>query len=159
LFRHLEFGYLVGVSFFVCLYFAALSASIALFEGLVAYFIDQRKYSRPLASYLVAGVTFLLALASAFSGSLFKNIKVGERGVLEIIDQVIINWTIPVVAFGLVLFVSRQIPSAEKKSAFVDQKSLVSVRLFPTWMVAIKYLVPALILTAFMIQVLIWIFS
>ncbi len=159
LFRQLTFGYLVGVAFFVCLYFAALSASIALFEGLVTYLIDQKKLGRPLASYIIAGVTFLLALVSAFSGSIFRNVKVGERGLLEIIDQVIINWTLPIVAFGLVLFVSLCIPIEEKKSAFVDQKSLVSVRLFPTWIIAIKYIVPGLILAAFMIQILIWLFS
>jgi NSS family neurotransmitter:Na+ symporter len=155
LFGQLYLGYYVGIAFFVCLYFAALSASIALFEGSVAYFIDQHGFRRAVAAYLVAGVTFLLALASAFSGSLFKNIHVGERGLLEVIDQVIINRTIPVVTLGIVLFVSRKIPQEEKELAFVDQKSLVSVRLYPTWRAILRYVVPTLIVAAFLVQGLI----
>jgi NSS family neurotransmitter:Na+ symporter len=158
LFGQLFLGYYVALAFFICLYFAALSASIALFEGLVAYLIDQKGFKRTTSSYIVALITFMLALASALSGSVFKNIKVGERGLLETIDQVIINWTIPVVAFGVALFVSLKISYGEKKLAFVDQKSLVSVRLFKTWLRAIKYAVPALIIMAFVIQGLIAIF-
>jgi len=152
LFGQLPLGYWVGIAFFVCLYFAALSASVALFEGLVAYLVDQRKFRRPTAAYTVAGISFLLALISALSGSLFKNVRVGERGVLELIDQVIINWTLPVVTLGILLYVGYKVPEEEKKMSFVDQKSLVSVRLYPTWSAAIKYLAPGLIVLAFLFQ-------
>src|SRR6185369_9806475 len=47
LFGQLGMGSWVGVAFFVSLYFAALSASIALFEGNVSYFTDRLKLSRP----------------------------------------------------------------------------------------------------------------
>jgi NSS family neurotransmitter:Na+ symporter len=154
LFGQLYLGYWVGIAFFVCLYFAALSASVALFEGMVAYLIDQRSLKRTTSTYIVATITFCLALASAFSGSVFKNVKVGERGLLEIIDQVIINWTIPIVVLGVVLYVSFCIPENEKKVSFVDPKSLISVRLFPTWLKTIRYVVPLLILSAFGIQLL-----
>jgi neurotransmitter:Na+ symporter, NSS family len=151
----LPLGYWVGVAFFVCLYFAALSASIAIFEGLVAYFIDEKQMKRTNASYIVAGITFMLALVSALSSSAFKNIRVGERGVLEIIDQVIINWTIPIVTLGVILYMGYRVPDEDKKAAFVDQKSLVSVRLYPTWVATIKYLVPALLIMIFVTQAII----
>lgn len=155
LFGSLTFGYWVGLAFFICLYFAALSASVALFEGLVAYFMDERKLKRPLAALNVALLTFALALVSALSSSHLKDIKLGERGILEVIDQVIINWTIPVVTLGIVLFVGHKIPDKAKKDEFVDPKSLVTVRLFSTWLSTVKYWVPILIVGLLFIQVFI----
>jgi NSS family neurotransmitter:Na+ symporter len=155
LFGALPLGYWVGLAFFVCLYFSALSSSIALFEGLVAYLMDQRKLKRPHAAAMVAGITFGLALVSAFSGSSFKNIKVGERGLLEIIDQVIINWMLPVVTLGIVLYFGSRVPEDVKRKEFVDETSLVSVKLYDTWRSSVKYLVPALLVVLFLVQVII----
>jgi neurotransmitter:Na+ symporter, NSS family len=155
LFGSLTLGYWVGLAFFICLYFAALSASIGLFEGLVAYLMDERKLRRPVAAVAVAAVTFALALFSALSSSQLKDIKLGERGLLEVIDQVIINWTIPVVCLGIVLFVGSKIPDQVKRDEFVDPKSLVSVRLFPTWLATVKYWVPVLLVSLLLLQVFI----
>ena len=159
LFGTLNFGYWVGIAFFMCLYFAALSASIALFEGLVAYFMDQRQQSRPRAAYTVASLSMLLAFLSAFSGSLFKNVRLGERGLLEIIDQGVINWTIPIVTLGVILFVGRKIPEATKQAEFIDPQSLVSARLYPTWSKALRYVLPALLVGLILIQIFIALFS
>ncbi|MDZ4678497.1 MAG: sodium-dependent transporter [Oligoflexia bacterium] len=155
IFGTLPLGYWVGLAFFVCLYFAALSSSIALFEGLVAYLMDQRNLKRPQAAGVVSGVSFILALISAFSGSSFKNIRIGERGLLEIIDQVIINWMLPVVTLGIILFVATKVPEDVKKKEFVDETSLVTVRLYLTWLSAVKYLVPVLLVILFLVQVII----
>jgi NSS family neurotransmitter:Na+ symporter len=159
LFGQLAMGYWVAIAFFTSLYFAALSASIALFEGLVSFFMDERKLSRPQAAYRVASVIILLAFISAFSGSLFKHVKIGERGILEIIDQVIINWTIPIVALGLILFMGLRVPDSARKDEFVDTKSLVTVRLYATWRNTVKYVVPTLLVFLILVQVLIWLFK
>ncbi len=152
LFGQLPLGYWVAIAFFVCLYFAALSSSVALFEGLVAYLMDERKMKRASAAYSIATITFLLALVSAFSSSLFKNIKVGERGLLEVIDQGIINWTIPVVTLGIIIFMGVKVPDDMKKEEFVDAKSLITVKLYPTWLATVKYLVPFLLVGLLLLQ-------
>jgi NSS family neurotransmitter:Na+ symporter len=43
LFGQLSFGYWLGLAFFICLYFSALSGSITIYEGLVAYLTDKKK--------------------------------------------------------------------------------------------------------------------
>lgn len=159
LFNQLALGYWVALAFFIGLYFSALSASIAIYEGLVAYLMDERKFSRPLATYFVAAVSFVLGLASAFSGSLFKNVRLGEKGLLEILDQVIINWLLPIVALGVILFVSRKVPEEVKEEEFVQTKSLVSVRLYPSWKVMIGFVVPSILIAVFIIQVAIVFFK
>lgn len=155
LLSQLKLGYFFGIAFFVCLYLSALMSSISLFEGVVSYFVDEMKFGRRAATWTVGAVTFALGMLSAFSGSLFKNIRVGERGVLEIIDQVIINWTLPVVCIGVALFVSRVIPEDELKAEFQDPATPVSSRLFSTWRKYIGFFAPILISVLIALQVVV----
>ncbi len=153
LFGQMSFGYWLGLMFFVCLYFSALSGTITIYEGLVAYFMDEHKFSRPFATYVVAFISFVLGTASAFSGSLLRNIRLGDRGVIEIIDQVIINWLLPVVTLGVVVFIAFKVPEEVRREDFIDEKSLVSVRLYPTWSKMIKYGVIGILAAVFILQI------
>lgn len=153
LFGSMKGGYILGFLFFVSLYFAALSATLVLFEGLVAFFIDQLKFSRKHAAFVVAGGVLGLAMVSAFSHSLLKAIKFGERGIIELLDQVIINWSIPIVTLGVVLFIAKKVPEDEKRAQFVDAQDYVSQRMYITWQNSIQYVVPFLIVSIFLVQI------
>jgi NSS family neurotransmitter:Na+ symporter len=152
LFGQLSFGYWLGLAFFVCLYFSALSGSITIYEGLVAYLTDKKKFSRPAATYLVGAISFVLGIASAFSGSLFKNIRWGDRGMIEIMDQILINWLLPVVTLGVALFMSFKVPKEVRQEEFVSKNHLVSIRLFPTWEKMMRYGVICILLVVFIGQ-------
>ena len=159
LFNRLALGYWVALAFFISLYFSALSASIAIYESLVAYLIDEHGLSRIRATYFVASVSFVLGIGSAFSGSLLKQVRLGERGVLEILDQVLINWLLPIVTLGVILFMARKVPDSVKEEDFINKKSLVSSKLYPTWKTMVHYGVAALILSIFVVQIVITYFS
>ncbi|MGD8376196.1 MAG: sodium-dependent transporter, partial [Acidobacteriota bacterium] len=58
---------LFGTAFYVLLAIAALTSTISLLEVIVAYFIDERGWSRPGATWLLAGTCFVLAVPSALS--------------------------------------------------------------------------------------------
>ena len=103
----------------------------------------------------MALVVFALGIGSALSGTLFKNVKLGHRELLEITDEILISWLLPVVALGTVLFLARRVPDAAKKDEFIDQRSLVSMQMYPTWLMMVKYLVPTLILMLLILQVVI----
>jgi len=61
-------GMLWGVTFFALLTFAALTSAISLLEVAVSYFIDEKGWSRPLATLLCGGLIALLGIPSALSG-------------------------------------------------------------------------------------------
>lgn len=60
-------GRVVGGSFFLLLCFAALTSTISLLEVPVAYLVDQKKYSRKKAVWLLAIAVFVLGLPSMVS--------------------------------------------------------------------------------------------
>ncbi len=60
-------GRVVGGSFFLLICFAALTSTISLLEVPVAYFVDQKKWSRKAVVWGMAGLIFILGLPSMFS--------------------------------------------------------------------------------------------
>lgn len=159
LFEQMTYGYWIGTTFFICLYFAAVSGSVAVFESIIAYVMEQYGFSRLKASLIMITAALGLASIPAFSGSILKEIQFGSLGILEVIDKVIVTWTIPLVTLGVVLFVSWKIPYKTKQEEFVDPKSLVSVKMFSTWLFSIRFIVPGTILSAVILQIIMWLRS
>jgi neurotransmitter:Na+ symporter, NSS family len=60
-------GKIIGGSFFLLLCFAALTSTIALLEVPVAFFVDEKKWPRRTAVFLMAGLIFLIGLPSMLS--------------------------------------------------------------------------------------------
>ena len=67
LFQAMPLGTVVGISFFLLLSIAALTSTVSLMEVVVAYFIDERKWSRAKSVFIITGVTFLFGLPAALS--------------------------------------------------------------------------------------------
>ena len=57
-------GRVIGGAFFLLLSFAALTSTVSLLEVPVAYVVDEHKVRRPVASWAVAGIIFLIGIPS-----------------------------------------------------------------------------------------------
>lgn len=60
-------GKVIGGSFFLLLCFAALTSTISLLEVPVAFFVDEKKWPRKVAVFLLAALIFLVGLPSMLS--------------------------------------------------------------------------------------------
>jgi len=68
-FRDMPFGSLIGLLFFVMVFFAALTSSVSLLEAPTAWFKDRAGLARPVATAIVAGSALVLGgLAAWFWG-------------------------------------------------------------------------------------------
>lgn len=67
IFHHLPAGTLFAIAFYALLSIAALTSTISLLEVVVAYFVDERGWSREKSVWTIAAVTFVLAVPSALS--------------------------------------------------------------------------------------------
>jgi NSS family neurotransmitter:Na+ symporter len=67
IFSKIPGGYLFGILFFCLFSIAALTSTISLLEVPVAYFVDERRWSRNKAAILVGFFVFLLGIPSALS--------------------------------------------------------------------------------------------
>jgi len=90
-----ETGRWVSVPFFILLTFAALTSSISLLEVVVSYFIDERKWSRPVATLALGSMIYAVGLLCA-TPSLTIPFRGADTGFFGIFDFVTTNYMLPI---------------------------------------------------------------
>lgn len=109
LFAELPGGTIWATVFFLLLGFAALTSGISILEVAVAYFIDERGWSRKVASAVFGGVIFVMGLASVHSFSTLSDFHLmtvnGEpKTIFDTIDYLISNWALTLGGLGVALY-------------------------------------------------------
>ena len=88
IFQQLPFGNILGAGFFLMLTIAALTSTISMLEIPVAYFVDERRWSRRRTAGTAAAVVFVLGVPSALSQGAVPFLSTipffGEKSFLEI---------------------------------------------------------------------------
>lgn len=147
----LDNGFLFGLAFFVCLYLAALGASIGLLESIVANVIELTGLGRRRATWLTGLSAFLLGVVPALSTSGLSNITFHGRGLLELLDGILVNWMLPIAALGVAVAVSRKLNLEKVESEFINDDSAATRKLFSHWRFLMRWLAPGIILSALVI--------
>lgn len=147
-------GVVFGFAFFVCLYLAALGASIGLLEVIVSNVVDRLKISRVFATWASGFAALALASLPALSSSTFKVLRIEGRSLLEILDGFLINVFLPLIALGIAWAVRKGLNRQEQEKHFIDPDKIESVALFPHWLSVMTWVVPILIGFAFLLQIL-----
>lgn len=154
-FDQMRGGVFFGFVFFLCLWFAALNASIGLLETIVANVKDFKpQMNRTLLTWGCGLFALFLTVVPALSGTVFKSLRIFDLSMIQFIDVVVINWLLPISALALGYVFYKYYSQEELKENFVDTKKIESVRLFSDWNFVIKYLAPGLIILGFILQIL-----
>ncbi|WP_255489919.1 sodium-dependent transporter [Bdellovibrio sp. KM01] len=147
-------GALFGLAFFVCLYLAALNASIGLLEVVVSNLVDRnKKMERQKATWLSGAAALSLAILPALSSSVLKTVRINGRSLIESLDSLLINWLLPLVALGILWAFYKGTSEKEKETSFIDREKFVSYSMYSHWIVVLKWVAPAVILIGFLLQV------
>ncbi|MBN1225195.1 MAG: sodium-dependent transporter [Candidatus Aminicenantes bacterium] len=135
-------GYLFGILFFFLILVAAVTSTISMLEIPVAYFIDEKKWSRVKASYVLGILCFVFGIPSALSVGGVKFLT--DWGFLGKMDLFFGNIVLAVGALFVSLFVSYAwgIKNALKEIAFGNDR----FKLRPLWIFSLKFLVPITII-------------
>ncbi|MEZ0391902.1 MAG: sodium-dependent transporter [Pseudobdellovibrionaceae bacterium] len=147
-------GVAFGFAFFVCLYLAALGASIGLLEVIVSNVVDRTKISRVAATWLSGAVALFLGALPALSSTTFKFLRIEGKSLLEILDGFLINVFLPLIALGIAWAVRKGLNKQEQEKIFVDQNKIESVALYPHWRMVMTWVIPLMIAFAFFLQIL-----
>lgn len=106
-------GKFIGGSFFLLLCFAALTSTISLLEVPVSYFVDEKKWDRRKAVFLVAFLIFILGLPSMLAyGALdffseFAFYEGTAKTFMDVVQDIFFVVGLPLGGFLLSLFISR----------------------------------------------------
>lgn len=152
IFSKITGGQIFGTLFFTLLLVAAITSTISLLEVPVAYFVDERNWSRKKAAYLVGGFSFLIGIPSALSsGGLKLFTKIDFMGKMNFIFG---NFTLAFGAFLICLFLG-YIWGVKKAFSEIASGN-THFRLRPLWTFSIKFLSPiAIIIILFFIKTIV----
>ena len=142
----LDRGFLFGMTFFICLYLAALGATIGLLESAVANLLDMTRLNRAQAAWVTGILAFGLGILPALSTSVLKNVGVRGHGLLEILDGILINGILPISALGIAFLMARKLRREKAEEEFVNDESAATETLYSHWLFAIKWVAPTVIL-------------
>lgn len=145
----LDNGFLFGFAFFLCLYLAALGASIGLLESLVANVLDLTTgLSRPKATWITGSAALLFAIIPSLSTSVLKDVTFRGHPLLEILDNVLVNVFLPLAALGIAYVVAKRLKTDKVESEFINDDSIATRKLYSHWLFAMRWLAPGVILFA-----------
>jgi NSS family neurotransmitter:Na+ symporter len=139
-------GIIFGMVFFLFLWLAALNASIGLLETITANVTEKRPdIKRPVAASL-SGISILaMTIFPAFSGTIFRNVRILGRTVIEFFDSALINVCLPIAVLGIVLLFFKTVGRSDRQKLFINNNMPTSIAMFSHWEIMLKWVVPALI--------------
>ena len=144
----IESGFLFGMAFFICLYLAALGASIGLLESVVANLLDFTRLNRAQATWLTGIVACLFGVLPALSTSVFHHFMIRGYGLLEVLDGILINGLLPVSALGVSIMMMRKLKRERLNEEFLNDDSEATEVLYSHWLFAMKWIVPTAIIAS-----------
>lgn len=99
-----ETGILVALPFFLLLTFAALTSAISILEVVVAYFIDEKGWSRTKSTLGLGGLIYLAGILCTINDFTFQ-FQGKERNFYDLFDFVTTNYMLPIGGLLVALFV------------------------------------------------------
>jgi len=156
-FNQMPAGRLFGAMFFALLYIAAITSTICMLETAVAYFIDEKGWSRRRAVLVLTAIIFVLGIPSLLSFGPWNEVTIlPGRNIFESLDFYVGNFAMPLGALLIALFTGWCWGTA---NAIEEARAEETV--FPmarTWAFIIKWLAP-LVLGAIFVSGLIPLFT
>lgn len=159
IFESLPAGGFFAIAFYLLLSIAALTSTISLLEVVVAYFVDEKKWSRPRAAWIVGGACLLLAIPSAvgfgyndFFSSFGTTVFGGALGesFLDTQDKLWGTYSLSIGALLLSVFVGWKWGTDRAAAALGESGH--AIPLAAAWKVMIKYVCPIAIAVVFVAQ-------
>lgn len=139
-------GILFGLIFFLFLWLAALNASIGLLETITANITEKRPdIKRPAAATFSILLILFITTFPAFSNTIFKDVKIFNRSVIEFFDSVLINVFLPIAVLGILLIFFKTLTDSDRKKLFINEQIPASSVMYAHWKVILKWAVPVVV--------------
>ncbi|MCI6677283.1 MAG: sodium-dependent transporter [Clostridiales bacterium] len=99
IFAQMPAGRIVGLVFFVLVFFAAITSSISLMETIISFAMDKFNVSRPKACIVVFLIAFLMGIPSSLGNGIWSDITLLGMDFLTFFDFISNSILMPIVAF------------------------------------------------------------
>lgn len=143
IFAQMPFGQVISFVFFVILLVAAITSSISLLEVVVAYFVEELKMSRRVATMITFSVIGLFGVLCSLSLGELKEITLFGKNMFDLFDYTTSNIMLPAGGLLIVLFVGWKMKQEDVQDELFNQGSIpFKKNLFKGIIIGIKFLAP-----------------
>lgn len=154
IFSQMPLGSLIAILFFMALIVAALTSSISLYEVGVAYFVEERHYSRKKALAFIFTVTWILGIFASLSFGPLADFHVAGNTVFNFLDRLSANFLMPLGALLIVVFVGWKMKRSDVYDEFTNGGTLNgNSRVFGLVYFLIRYVAPVAIIVIFLTNI------
>ena len=146
-------GLVFGALFFVLLFFAALTSSIAMIEAPVSWLCDETRLSRRMAALVVGFVGFVLGSLAALSFNVFSDIRplagiemFSDKGFFDVFAFLATDIIMPLGGLMIAVFAGWIVKTKYSLDELFDNKSN---RFHVIWLFLVRYVAPVLLIVLF----------
>jgi NSS family neurotransmitter:Na+ symporter len=143
-------GYLFGVGFYLLVIIAVLTSTVSILEVPVAYFVDERGWTRTAGTLFVSGVAFLLGVPAALAfgaNATLSNLPGLNTDYFSVVSTVFGDISLSVGCLFVAIFLG-WVWGVPKALAEIRAGGR-TFRLAPLWSFLIRYVAPISILVVF----------
>ncbi|ABW20130.1 sodium-dependent transporter [Alkaliphilus oremlandii] len=149
-FSKMPLGTLFAVVFFVLVLFAALTSSISLLEVTVSYMVDEFKWDRKKATYIMSGIIFIVGVAASLSMGPWSHIElIGGRNIFDTLGFIAENILLPLGGMLMCIFIG-WVWGLENAIKEASNEGKLAFKLAPVWGFLVKYIAPLAVLIVFL---------
>ena len=151
-FGNMQAGYIVGLLFFILLFFAAYSSVLGMLEPVVSFLEEKRGFSRPKMAVLTGFFCWMLGIAAALSFNVWSDLRpmaivpyLADKNIFSLLDFAIANFLLPLNAMLIAIFAGWIMT----RQSLLEELGVQSAALSLFLRVVLRFIAPALIFAIF----------
>lgn len=148
-FQQMPGGYFFSILFFILLVLAALTSSISILEVVVAYFHEELKMKRKLATIFATVIISLLGVICSLSMGIFSHYKFFTLNFFDLLDWISANLMLPLGGLFISLFLGWKF-GRKKIQAEIAKGGSISTFFLSIFMVLVRIVAPIAIAIVFL---------
>lgn len=137
-FGQMPSGGLFGTVFFLLVFFAAITSSVALIEPAVAFLAEHEKLDREKATFLSGAACWVLGLGSAFSFNIWSDVQWFGKNIFELVDFLTAQVMLPVGGVLIALFAGWVMSREDSEAELAEEDP----RRYQIWRILVRYVAP-----------------
>ncbi|MSN95997.1 sodium-dependent transporter [Campylobacter sp. FMV-PI01] len=138
-------GNILAILFFTALFFAGLTSAVSMVEPFIFYLINEYKFSRKKAIFIIGFIVYMLGILCIFSYIEFssKNLTFFGKSFFDLLDYLASNIIMPLGGFFAAIFVGFVLKKESLKEFF---SHCMSEKFFEIWYFVLRFIAPVAVL-------------
>ena len=151
-FGSMQASYIIGLLFFILLFFAAYSSALGMLEPIVSYLEEHRGFSRPKMAVSAGLLSWTIGISAALSYNIWSDLRpmaavpyFADKNIFDLLDFSIANLLLPLNAMLIAVFAGWMMT----RQSLLEELGLRSVAVSRFLTIVLRYVAPLLIFAIF----------